>query len=96
MWKGRSVLLGNHILDEDSKWAVFTELSSSPPTLEACRYLDAISCFPEYLTKIGDANGAYCQSYLETDEDGIVTWVSLPEHRWMNIGKGNIPTPWFD
>ena len=90
VWKGRSVLLGNHILDEDSKWAVFTELSSSPPTLEACRYLDAISCFPGYQTKIGDANGAYCQSYLEADENGIVTWVSLPEHRWPEHWKRQV------
>ena len=81
MYKGGDVLLGNHIMDEGSKWAVFSELSSSPPPLEACWFLDAISCLPDYITKNGDANRAYCQSYLEPDKDGIVTWVTLPEHR---------------
>ena len=36
IYKGRDVLLGNDVTDEDSKWAVFAGLSSSPPTLEAC------------------------------------------------------------
>ena len=30
-YKVRDVLFGNHITDEGSKWAVFPELSSSPP-----------------------------------------------------------------
>ena len=85
--------LGNHITDEDSKWAVFSELSSSPPTLETCRFLDAISCLPDYFTKNGDANGAYCQSYLEAGKYGIVTWVSLPEHRWPKHWKGKYTNP---
>ena len=67
-------------------------LGSSPPTLEACRNLCTIRCLPDYETWTGDANGTYYQSYLE-DEDGIVTWATLPEHRWPKswIGKYTIP-----
>ena len=83
IYKGRDVLLGNHITDEESTWAVFSDLGSSPPTLEACRNLDALSDLPWYETKTGDAKGAYCQSYPE-GEDGVVAWVSVPEHRWPN------------
>ena len=81
MYKGRAVLLGDNIRDEDFNWAAFADLGSSPPSLEACRNLDALSCLPGFETWTGDANGAYCQSYLE-NEDGIITWVTLPEHRW--------------
>ena len=86
MYKGRAVLLGDNIRDEDFNWAAFADLGSSPPSLEACRNLDALSCLPGYETWTGDANGAYCQSYLEK-EDGIVTWVTLPEHRWPDSWK---------
>ena len=92
IFKGRDVLLGDHTIDEDSQWAVFSDLGSSPPTLEACRNLDAISCLPEYETWTGDANGAYCQSYLE-NEDGIITWVSLPKHRWPKEWIGKYENP---
>lgn len=61
--------------------------------MEACRFLDAISCLPDCVTKNGDANGAYCQSYLEPDENGIVTWVTLPEHRWPAHWKGKYDKP---
>ena len=61
IFKGRDVLLGDNVRDEESQWAVFSDLGSSPPTLEACRNLDALSRLPDYETWTGDANGAYCQ-----------------------------------
>ena len=54
--------------------------------------MDAISCLPGYETWTGEANGAYCQSYLE-NEDGIVTWVSLPAHRWPKEWIGKYENP---
>ena len=92
IYKGRAVLLGDNIRDEDFNWAAFADLGSSPPSLEACRNLDALSCLPGYETWTGDANGAYCQSDLES-EDGIVTWVTLPEHRWPEHWKGKYDEP---
>ena len=90
--KGRSCLLGDNIRDEESQWAVFSDLGSSPPTLEACRSLDALSCMDGYVVKTSDARGAYCQTYL-TNEDGIFTWVSLPEHRQPVHWKGKYDNP---
>ena len=40
--KGRSVLLGNNIKDQDFNWAGFLELGSSPPTIESAKALDAM------------------------------------------------------
>ena len=48
---------------------------------------------PQLRYQNGDANGAYCQSYLETDGDGIVTWVTLPEHRWPKHWMGKYSNP---
>ena len=71
-YKGRDVVLGNNVKDEESMWAVFSDLGSSPPTLDACRALDAVSCLPGYVTKARSTLAAYFQSYLR-NEEGILT-----------------------
>lgn len=92
IFKGRDVLLGDNVRDEESHWAVFSDLGLSPPTLEVCRNFVALSRLPDYETWTGDANGAYCQLYFE-NEDGIVTWVTLLEHRWPKEWKGTYDQP---
>ena len=62
--KGRSVLLGDNVKDHDFSWAEFCELSSSPPTIEAAKALDAMGSLPGYKVKTGDARGAYTQALL--------------------------------
>ena len=80
--KGRSVLSGDKVKDQDFKWAEFCELGSSPPSMEAAKALDAMGSFLGYKVKTGDARGAYTQSLLR----GADTWVALSENRW--------PKPW--
>lgn len=81
IFKGRSVLLGDNVKGEESKWAIFSNLGSSAPALEACRALGAVSCLPGYVCKTSGAICAYCQNYINNG-GGVETWVSLPEHRW--------------
>ncbi len=87
--KGRSVLLGDHIKDQDFSWAEFCELGSSPPSMDAAKALDAFGSFPGYTVKTGDAKGAYTQALLL----GAETWVTLPENRWPAHWKGKFHRP---
>ena len=83
--KGRSVLLGDNVKDQDFNWAEFCELGSSPPSIEAAKALDAMGSLPGYKVKTGDARGAYTQSLLR----GTETWATLPEHRWPKQWRHN-------
>ena len=74
--KGRSVLLGDNVKDQDFNWAELCELASSPPSIEAAKALDAMGSLPGYKVKTGDARGSYTQSLLW----GTETWVTLPEN----------------
>ncbi len=47
--KGRSVLLGDNVKDQDFNWAV--RLGSSPPTIESAKTLDAMGTLPGYRVK---------------------------------------------
>jgi hypothetical protein len=87
--KGRSVLLGDHVKDQDFSWAEFCELGSSPPSMDAAKALDAFGSFPGYTVKTGDAKGAYTQALLL----GAETWVTLPENRWPAHWKGKFRRP---
>ena len=60
--KGRSVLLGDSIKDQDFSWAEYSELGSSPSSMDAAKALDAFGSFPGYTVKTGDAKGAYTQA----------------------------------
>ena len=45
-FKGRLVFQGNEVKDENAHYAIFSELSSSPATLEASKSVDACGLFP--------------------------------------------------
>ena len=81
VYKGRAVLLGDNVKDEDFNWAQFQELSSAPAQLESINVINAVGCQPEYTIKTNDANKAYLQAYLEQPED-VTTYVRLPRNRW--------------
>ena len=87
--KGRAVLLGDNVKDQDFSWAEFCELGSSPPSIEAAKALDAMGSMPGYLVKNGDAIGAFTQALLL----GAETWVSLPENRWPKHWWGKFTRP---
>ena len=55
--KGRSVLLGDNVKDQDFNWAEFLELGSSPPTIESAKALDAMGSLPGYRVKNGRRQG---------------------------------------
>ncbi len=57
--KGRAVLLGDNVRDQDFSWAELCELGSSPPSMEAARALDAMGSLLGRVVKTGDARGAY-------------------------------------
>jgi hypothetical protein len=63
--KGRAVLLGDSVRDQDLNWTEFCELGSSPPSMEAAKALDAMGSLPGCVVKAGDARGAYIQSLLK-------------------------------
>ena len=80
--KGRAVLLGDNVKDQDFNWAEFCEPGSSPPSTEA-------ATLRGYIAKTGDARGAYTQSLLR----GADTWVAVPEHRWPTNWKKKFRRP---
>ena len=45
-WKYRVVFQGNNVRDQDWKTALFTDMQSTPATLEASRVADINACFP--------------------------------------------------
>ena len=73
-FKGRCVVRGNVVKDENSHAAIFQELSSSPATLEAAKSVDAYGCMKGSETQQCDAQQAYVQSGLGDTE----TWISPP------------------
>ncbi len=87
--KGRSVLLGDNVKDQDFNWAEICELGSSPPSIEAAKAFDAMGSFPGCNVKTGDARGAYTQS-LYRDAD---TWVTLSENRWQKHLHNKVRSP---
>ena len=75
--KGRAVFLGDNVRDQDWQYAVFEDLGSAPPSIEAATVLDAFSLFPGNEQTQSDAVSAYTQSFLR----GIPTYVALPHDR---------------
>ena len=62
--KGRAVLLGDNVRDQDLNWAELCELGSSPPSIEAAKALGAMGSLPGHVVKTVHARGAYAQSLL--------------------------------
>ena len=74
-YKGRCVVQGNDVRDENSHAAIFQELSSSPATLEAAKSVDAYGAIEGNDTQQCDAQ----QAYVQTELGGVETWISLPK-----------------
>ena len=64
-YKGRVVFQGNNVKDENNDFAVFSELSSSPATMEAGKFCDAYGLLPGHTSEQADATQAYTQSFLK-------------------------------
>jgi hypothetical protein len=94
VYKGRHVFLGDQVKDQDFDYAIFRDLGSAPPTMEAGRAVDALSCVPGYEQKQSDGESAYTQSFLGGGRGmGVPTWVSIPRHRWPPEWVGKYDNP---
>ena len=82
-YKGRAVLDGSWVKDENYDVALFNEMGSSPANMQAGKAVDAYGLQRGYDTEQADAEAAYTQCELQ----GTPTWVRLPEDRW--------PKEWF-
>ena len=71
-FKGRCVVQGNGVKDENSHAAIFQELSSSPATLEAAKSVGAYGCMKGHEVQQCDAQQAYVQSELGVLKHGSV------------------------
>ena len=83
-WKGRSVFQGNRVSDEHNDHALFSELGSSPASLEAAKVIDVLGSQPGYSKQQADAKQAYTQALFK----GVETWVRLPRNRWPKEWQG--------
>ncbi|MCP4770784.1 MAG: hypothetical protein GY879_05170, partial [Planctomycetes bacterium] len=88
-FKARAVFLGNQVHDQDFNYALFEDLGSAPPTIEAARVLDALSLSKGYIQMMSDATSAYTQSFLK----GAETWVALPRNWWPPEWEGKYTNP---
>ena len=84
-FKGRAVLQGDQVKDQNWEAAIFQDLGSSPAAVEASRAADAYGLLPGHSIQVADADQAYTQSYLEGPNK---TFVGLPRERW--------PQSWHD
>ena len=88
-FKGRTVFQGNNVKDENNDTALFSELGSSPATMEAGKTLDAYGHMPGNVCEQADGKQAYTQTRLK----GAETWVRLPRERWPKGWHGKFKDP---
>jgi len=94
VYKGRHVLLGDQVKDNNFEAAQFQDLGSSPPTMMASKVLDAWSLIVGYIMTQSDATSAYTQWFIGGGRGkGVPTWVSLPRHRWPKHWEGKYYNP---
>ena len=69
-FKGRIVFQGNNVQDENSTAALFSELGSSPATMEAGKVLDAYGSQPGHAGQQADGKQAYTQKLSRAQRHG--------------------------
>ena len=77
-FKGRGVLLGDQVKDQNMEAALFQDLGNSPATFDASRWADYYGCLPGNDVHMADAIQAYIQAKLS----GTPCWVELPDEAW--------------
>ncbi|CAE7815308.1 unnamed protein product [Symbiodinium sp. CCMP2456] len=88
-FKGRVVFEGCHVKDEGNNWAIFSEITSCPATMEAGKAADAFGLLPGHEIQVADGESAYTQAKL----GGPATWVRLPKERWPPEWQGKYHDP---
>ena len=82
-FKGRGVLLGNQVKNQNFEAALFQDLGNSPASFKSSRWADMYGCIPGHNVQLADAIQAYIQASLT----GVACWVELPDEAWP---------PWID
>ena len=77
-FKGRGVLLGDQVKDQNMEAALFQDLGNSPATFDASQWADYYGCLPGHDVQMADAIQAYIQAKLS----GVPCWVELPDEAW--------------
>ncbi len=78
--KGRRVLLGNRVFNQDLATATFSDLGKAPTLLEGARLTDAYGCIPGHSIQQADA----VQAYIQAPMRGPKCWVTLPREAVQN------------
>ena len=68
---------------------MFSELGSSPATMEAGKAVDAYGSKPGHTAEQNDGVQAYTQALME----GVETWVEVPRDRWPKEWEGKYIRP---
>ena len=82
-FKGRAVLLGNKVTNQNIEAAFFQDLGNSPATFEAVRWADLNGLLPKHSVMLADA----IRAYIQADLKGPRFFVELPPEAWP---------PWFN
>ena len=86
-YKGRTAFQGNSVRYENDNVALFSELGSSPATMEAGKAVDAYGSPPGHVSQQNDGVQAYTGSHGRCGNLGRVTpWIDGPNHGLANIG----------
>ena len=89
-FKGRGVLLGDQVKDQNMEAALFQDLGNSPANFDSARWADFYGCLPGNDVQMADAIQAYIQAVLT----GVPCWVELPKEAWhpsVDTGKYRRP-----
>ena len=79
-FKGRGVLLGNRVFDQDFCQATFSDMGNAPTLMEGARFTDAYGCLPGHGEQQADA----VQAYIQAPMRGPICYVSLPPEAVQN------------
>ena len=77
-FKGRGVLLGDRVKEQNMEAALFQDLGNSPATFDASRWADDYGCLPGNDVQTADA----IQAYIKARLTGTPCWIELPDDAW--------------
>ena len=77
-FKGRAVLLGDKVTNQNIEAAFFQDLGNSPATFEAARWADLYGLLPKNSVTLADA----IRAYIQADLKGPRFFVELPPEAW--------------
>ena len=83
-FKGRGVLLGNQVKNQNFETALFQDLGNSPASFESSRWADMFGCLPGAQRSTGRRHPSV---HSGIPNRRSTCWVELPDEAWL---------PWID